>query len=163
MELETMCPWKEHMFELFKELDIINGDLKFVIFQCRSSGTWRVQAIPVASSSFVCQWVYGSFFASHNIQEAPRTVLGAKNYEIRFLKIVFCHWQIYDPFFLVKSSPKYFFFLSEFFEVKSGAEKLVLGTLKECISKPASIRLNSFVFNLRFLTVFFFSQMYWEV
>nr|XP_018904431.1 PREDICTED: UPF0160 protein [Bemisia tabaci] len=49
IELEKFCPWKEHLFELEKELDL-SPSIKYVIF---NSGSWRVQAVSVNSLSFV--------------------------------------------------------------------------------------------------------------
>ncbi|XP_067007428.1 MYG1 protein [Anabrus simplex] len=48
----TFCPWKEHYFELEKEMKL-EPTVKFVLFEDR--GTWRVQAVPVGVGSFVCR------------------------------------------------------------------------------------------------------------
>ncbi|KAI1288380.1 MYG1 exonuclease [Halotydeus destructor] len=45
-----MFPWKEHLFELEKELNIEKA-IKFVLFP-EDNGKWRVQTVPVTSHSF---------------------------------------------------------------------------------------------------------------
>eukprot|EP01134_Creolimax_fragrantissima_P007614 CFRG7614T1 len=56
LELETACPWKDHFFDLEGELPE-NADLKdvlYVIFP-DNAGSWRVQGVPTAPSSFECR------------------------------------------------------------------------------------------------------------
>ncbi|AET40278.1 Myg1p Ecym_5538 [Eremothecium cymbalariae DBVPG len=48
--LDQFCPWKEHLYEVEKELNIENTIL-FVLFE-DSSGSWRVSTVPVSSTSF---------------------------------------------------------------------------------------------------------------
>merc|ERR1719281_1073813 len=43
------CPWKEHLFEIERELSI-EGSIKYVLYQDKAS--WRVQCVPVHLSSF---------------------------------------------------------------------------------------------------------------
>ena len=47
------CPWKEHMFTLENEMNIIGGaeQILYVIFP-DEKGSWRVQGVPLASHSF---------------------------------------------------------------------------------------------------------------
>ena len=47
------CPWKEHLFQLEKELNL-EPNIKFVLFS-DNQGNWRVQAVPVAVGSFICR------------------------------------------------------------------------------------------------------------
>lgn len=44
------CPWKEHLFEIERELRIEN-QIQFVLF-VDSSNTWRISTVPVSSGSF---------------------------------------------------------------------------------------------------------------
>lgn len=48
--LEQFCPWKEHLFDVEKELDL-KGQIEFVLFE-DSSGSWRISTVPVAANSF---------------------------------------------------------------------------------------------------------------
>ncbi|XP_026286483.1 MYG1 exonuclease [Frankliniella occidentalis] len=52
MELKTFCPWKEHFFELAKELEIVPSSINFVLFN-GTDGSWRVQGVPEDATSFV--------------------------------------------------------------------------------------------------------------
>jgi len=51
MVLERFCPWKDHLFTL-ESLQKIEPCIKYVLFQDSSNGSWRIQAVPVDSSSF---------------------------------------------------------------------------------------------------------------
>uniref|UniRef100_A0A182QRS7 Uncharacterized protein n=1 Tax=Anopheles farauti TaxID=69004 RepID=A0A182QRS7_9DIPT len=53
MELERFCPWKEHLYQLEQEEDLV-GKIKYVIYFNKESD-WRVICVPVQSSSFVCR------------------------------------------------------------------------------------------------------------
>lgn len=53
MELKARCPWKDHLFGLEEELDMV-GKIKFVIFY-DTTDSWRVQGVPVQPDSFVCR------------------------------------------------------------------------------------------------------------
>lgn len=53
MELSRPLPWKDFYFDLQNDLKL-EPTVKYVIFQ-DNSNSWRVQAIPVALGSFVCQ------------------------------------------------------------------------------------------------------------
>ncbi|AMD22229.1 HGL111Cp [Eremothecium sinecaudum] len=48
--LERFCPWKQHLYQVERELGI-QDTIKFVVFK-DSAGTWRVSTVPVSSSSF---------------------------------------------------------------------------------------------------------------
>lgn len=48
--LEKFAPWKEHLYELEKNLNI-KGKISFVLFQ-DSSNKWRVSTVPISSASF---------------------------------------------------------------------------------------------------------------
>ena len=45
------CPWQDHLFQIEKEL-ALDPVIKFVLYQ-DDNEQWRVQAVPVTSSSFV--------------------------------------------------------------------------------------------------------------
>lgn len=53
LELETPCPWKEHLFSLEEEVKI-KGIPKYVIMQ-NAEDDWRVICVPNTPSSFVCR------------------------------------------------------------------------------------------------------------
>lgn len=53
MELEEFCPWKDHFFDLEKELGI-SEPILYVIFGDGTSG-WRVQAVSLNPGSYVCR------------------------------------------------------------------------------------------------------------
>lgn len=48
--LDQFCPWKDHLLELEKEMQIV-GVIKYVLFK-DSKGSWRVQCVPVNDNSF---------------------------------------------------------------------------------------------------------------
>lgn len=50
VELAQFCPWKEHLFQVEKDLDIMDS-IQFVIFQ-DSLGSWRVSTVPLNPTSF---------------------------------------------------------------------------------------------------------------
>ncbi|XP_063229389.1 MYG1 exonuclease isoform X3 [Bacillus rossius redtenbacheri] len=47
------CPWKEHLFELEKQLNI-EPTIKFVLFK-DINNSWRVQCVPVEVGSYICR------------------------------------------------------------------------------------------------------------
>lgn len=53
IQLETIAPWTEHLFDLETTLDIV-GSIKFCLFQ-DEKGNWRVQCVPIKTGSFVCR------------------------------------------------------------------------------------------------------------
>lgn len=53
IELSTPCPWKQHLFELEKNLNI-EGKLKYVLFQNKPND-FRAMCVPNAPTSFVCR------------------------------------------------------------------------------------------------------------
>jgi uncharacterized UPF0160 family protein len=44
-------PWKEHFFELEKELGIEDEHICLALYKDNTNDTWRVQAIPVSETS----------------------------------------------------------------------------------------------------------------
>ncbi|CCE89487.1 Myg1p TDEL_0A01550 [Torulaspora delbrueckii] len=48
--LKQFCPWKEHLFEVEKQLGI-KDEIEFVLFE-DSSKTWRVSTVPISASSY---------------------------------------------------------------------------------------------------------------
>lgn len=53
LELEQFCPWKEHLFELEEQYNVV-GVPKFVIY-FNKENDWRVICVPLQSASFVCR------------------------------------------------------------------------------------------------------------
>eukprot|EP01024_Parvocaulis_polyphysoides_P010503 TRINITY_DN13592_c1_g4_i2.p1 TRINITY_DN13592_c1_g4~~TRINITY_DN13592_c1_g4_i2.p1 ORF type:complete len:334 (-),score=61.10 TRINITY_DN13592_c1_g4_i2:536-1537(-) len=49
--LDKFVPWKEHLFELEKEMGI-EGELKYCLYEDDREHKWRIQAVAVASGSF---------------------------------------------------------------------------------------------------------------
>ncbi|KAI0094917.1 GAMM1 protein [Irpex rosettiformis] len=50
---ETFAPWKEHLFELERELHVATPEQPiYVIYPDETGGQWRVQAVPVSPESF---------------------------------------------------------------------------------------------------------------
>lgn len=50
IELAEFCPWKEHLFQVEREMNIENT-IEFVIFP-DTSGSYRVSTVPITSTSF---------------------------------------------------------------------------------------------------------------
>lgn len=48
--LERFCPWKEHLYDVERELGLV-GEVLFVLF-ADSSGSWRVSTVPQSATSF---------------------------------------------------------------------------------------------------------------
>eukprot|EP00604_Paraphysomonas_vestita_P004058 CAMPEP_0174824548 /NCGR_PEP_ID=MMETSP1107-20130205/35370_1 /TAXON_ID=36770 /ORGANISM="Paraphysomonas vestita, Strain GFlagA" /LENGTH=148 /DNA_ID=CAMNT_0016052397 /DNA_START=532 /DNA_END=978 /DNA_ORIENTATION=+ len=48
--LEHFCPWKEHLFEIEVE-ENCSGEILYALYE-DTSGGWRIQAVPVDSTSF---------------------------------------------------------------------------------------------------------------
>lgn len=46
--LSQCCPWKDHLFELEKE---VGANVLYALFQ-DTGGSWRIQAVPVTADSF---------------------------------------------------------------------------------------------------------------
>ena len=51
MRLDVVCPWKEHLYQLEKELALPNQVL-FCLFKDEREGKWRIQAVSVSATSF---------------------------------------------------------------------------------------------------------------
>ena len=49
--LESSCPWKDHLFEIEKELSL-GADILYVLYG-DSGGSWRIQAVPEEPTSFI--------------------------------------------------------------------------------------------------------------
>ncbi|XP_019646839.1 PREDICTED: UPF0160 protein MYG1, mitochondrial-like [Branchiostoma belcheri] len=48
--MEQVCPWKEHLFELEREMGVAPG-VKYVLY-ADQGGNWRVQCVPIEPQSF---------------------------------------------------------------------------------------------------------------
>ncbi|CAH1268595.1 C12orf10 [Branchiostoma lanceolatum] len=48
--MEQVCPWKEHLFDLEKDMKV-DPSIKYVLY-ADQGGNWRVQCVPVATQSF---------------------------------------------------------------------------------------------------------------
>lgn len=48
--LSQFCPWKEHLFEVEKQMGITD-EIQFVLFE-DSSGAWRVSTVPISANSY---------------------------------------------------------------------------------------------------------------
>lgn len=53
IELSVPCPWKQHLFDLEKELNLVKK-FKYVLF-INDDNDWRVMAVPHEPSSFMCR------------------------------------------------------------------------------------------------------------
>ncbi|XP_053693612.1 MYG1 protein [Sabethes cyaneus] len=53
LELERFCPWKDHLYELEDEYNIV-GLCKYVIYYNKEND-WRVICVPLQPASFVCR------------------------------------------------------------------------------------------------------------
>jgi len=51
MRLDTVCPWKEHLYDLENEMGLAKPVL-FCLFEDTREKKWRIQAVSVSSSSF---------------------------------------------------------------------------------------------------------------
>jgi len=50
--LDCACPWREHLFDIEQEQKEILGDtIKYILYS-DSSKTWRIQAVPLNTTSF---------------------------------------------------------------------------------------------------------------
>jgi len=60
IELESFCPWQEHLRSIEKELG--NVEIKYILFDS-GSGDFRVQCMPVKEGSFICRkFLHKSWF-----------------------------------------------------------------------------------------------------
>jgi uncharacterized UPF0160 family protein len=50
IRLDGCCPWKSHLFNIEKELDLV-GCIKYVLYS-EKNGHWRVQCVPLNDHSF---------------------------------------------------------------------------------------------------------------
>lgn len=49
--MENFAPWKSHLFDIEKELGLVNNELKYVMYT-DSNGAWRIQCVSVTIDSF---------------------------------------------------------------------------------------------------------------
>lgn len=56
LEFTERFPWKEHLFDLEKEMEL-GQVVKFVLFNDLPN-SWRVQAVPVSPSSFILRYAF---------------------------------------------------------------------------------------------------------
>ena len=52
IKLETACQWKSHLVDVEKDAGL-TGSIKYVLYPDKGSKSWRVQAVPVESGSFL--------------------------------------------------------------------------------------------------------------
>lgn len=53
LKLEKFVPWKSHLFDLEKELNIPKVEsIKYVLYQDKSNGSYRIQCVPEQENSF---------------------------------------------------------------------------------------------------------------
>ncbi|KAG8977171.1 hypothetical protein FRC05_002170 [Tulasnella sp. 425] len=51
---EHFCPWKEHLFDLEKELSIPDDQKPiYIVYPDETAGNWRIQAVPISPDSFI--------------------------------------------------------------------------------------------------------------
>jgi uncharacterized UPF0160 family protein len=46
-------PWKSHLFDLEKELNLTNNEIKYAIYQDKGDKSFRIQCVPISDGSFV--------------------------------------------------------------------------------------------------------------
>jgi uncharacterized UPF0160 family protein len=51
--LKSYVPWKSHLFDIEKELNIVNAELKFVIYNDKNDKSFRIQCVPENENSFI--------------------------------------------------------------------------------------------------------------
>lgn len=49
--MEQFAPWKSHLFDIEKEMGLVNEELKYVMYT-DSAGGWRIQCVSVSENSF---------------------------------------------------------------------------------------------------------------
>jgi uncharacterized UPF0160 family protein len=80
--IEPFAPWKSHLFDLEKELNLNNQELKYAMYK-DSNGSWRIQCIPVEENSF------------KNRLSLPSEWCGLRDQELSDLanikECIFCH------------------------------------------------------------------------
>jgi uncharacterized UPF0160 family protein len=52
LKMSTFAPWKSHLFDLEKEMNLTNDEIKYVLFE-DSSSAWRIQCVPINPNSFI--------------------------------------------------------------------------------------------------------------
>jgi uncharacterized UPF0160 family protein len=48
-----VVPWKSHLFDLEKELNLTNNEIKYAIYQDKGDKSFRIQCVPICDGSFV--------------------------------------------------------------------------------------------------------------
>ncbi len=51
--LDSVVPWKSHLFDLEKELNLKEHELKYAIYQDKNDKSFRIQCVPLSDGSFV--------------------------------------------------------------------------------------------------------------
>ena len=49
--MEQFAPWKSHLFDIEKEIGLVNEELKYVLYT-DSNGAWRIQCVSAGENSF---------------------------------------------------------------------------------------------------------------
>jgi uncharacterized UPF0160 family protein len=49
--MEQFAPWKSHLFDIEKEMGLVNEEIKYVIYS-DSNGAWRIQCVSAGENSF---------------------------------------------------------------------------------------------------------------
>ena len=52
LHIESSVPWKSHLFDLEKEQNLVNNEIKYVIYPDNANSTWRIQCVPLGEGSF---------------------------------------------------------------------------------------------------------------
>ena len=53
IRLEVSVPWKSHLFDLEKDLNLPENEIKYVISLDKASNTYRIICVPINENSFV--------------------------------------------------------------------------------------------------------------
>ena len=50
--IEPFAPWKSHLFDIEKELNLVNDEIKYVMYKDSTNDTWRIQCVSMGENSF---------------------------------------------------------------------------------------------------------------
>ena len=50
--IEPLAPWKSHLFDIEKELNLVNDEIKYVMYKDTTNDTWRIQCVSMGENSF---------------------------------------------------------------------------------------------------------------
>jgi uncharacterized UPF0160 family protein len=50
--IDGFAPWKSHLFDLEKEMNLTNNEIKYIIYKDGTNDSWRVQCVPICENSF---------------------------------------------------------------------------------------------------------------